>query len=382
MSIINKIPKYMVLFALIAFMFLGLASTTARGMLLIIFVAIMACMIRSIEYIHKPEVMGIILLLIINTIYFIFSDISRHSGFYANIILSLGIFFFSYYYSIKGKLNEKEIVITFILLMLATSYRFFVEREEMLFERGGNQGTMNLSYAFVVFMPYVFYVKNKILSIALVIFALFMVLNGAKRGAILIFLLSAVYYIYFEYIRQVKKFKYTYLVIAAIALVVSCYLMKDIYISNEYLQSRIEDTIEGNTNGREYIYRMIWGKWSTEQNILKLIFGYGFCSSMDIAGNRAHNDWLELLATAGLLGIIFYLVYMTKLIRSRNEIQDPLDRRVMTLIVLILFMKSLFSMSYCSVENMAIFLLLGFVTGRNRKRLSPRQSMHGEILLR
>ena len=128
----------------------------------------------------------------------------------------------------------------------------------------------------------------------------------------------------------------------------------------------MESTMAGNMNERDHIYRAIWEKWSTEDSFFNFVFGYGFCSSMDIAGNRAHNDWLEMLATAGLIGEITYICYYINLFRTRSEISEVRDKRVLDLILLILILKSLFSMSYCSVENMAIFLLLGFVIGRSK----------------
>ncbi len=370
---INSLPKYTVLLALIVFMFLGLTSVVARGMLVIIFIAIIVSIADCIKYSHRNEVGAILILLIVNSILFIFGDVGRHSGFYANIVLNLGIFFFSYNLSEKGRLSEKEIVVTYILLLAATSYRFFVEREEMLFERNGNQGTINLAYAFVIYMPFVFYIRNKILSILLVLFALFMVLNGAKRGAIFIFVISALYYIYIVFVKQATKYKFLYVIIAVITLFAAFYLMKDVYLNNEYLQSRLDSTLEGNTNGRDYIFRTIFNKWTTESNFFRFLFGYGFCSSIDIAGNRAHNDWLEMMATGGLLGEVVYILYWIKLLNAQLYIKDELDKKAVTLILIILLLKSFFSMSYCSVENMAIFLLLGFLTGRNRLRRLAKQ---------
>ncbi|MBQ5474501.1 MAG: hypothetical protein IIT65_07310 [Lachnospiraceae bacterium] len=342
----------------------------ARGMLVVIFIAIVISFSRCIGFVKRTEVNAIFILLLINSIYFIMGDVDRHNGFYANILLNLGIFFFSYDLSLKGKLSKNEIVVTYILLLVATSYRFFVEQEEMLYERNDQRATMNLAYAFVIYMPFVFYIRNKLLSIILVLFALFMVLNGAKRGAILIYALSVVYYVYYEYIRQIKKFKYRYIIIGLVGIVIAVQIAKRIYLENEYLQMRIENTMEGNSNGRDEIFSAIWDKWSTESSTINFVFGYGFCSSVDIAGNRAHNDWFEMMATAGLVGIITYIFFWIQLIRMRVKTKDELDKIVFTLTLLILFVKSLFSMSYCSVENMAIFLLLGFLTGQNRRNVT------------
>lgn len=324
-------------------------------------------MFRCLNYLKRAEVQAFFLLLLINTVYFMFGDVSRHSGFYANIILNLGIFFFSNYLSIKGKLSEQEVVITFFFLLIATSYRFFIEREELLYEFNGRERTINLSYAFVIFMPFLFYVKNKVISGILILFTLYMVLLGAKRGAILIFVISALYYVYYTFIKNEKKIKYSHVLIAIAVIVVAFFLTKDVYLESEYLQSRLEMTVEGNANGRNYIYKAIWNKWITENNIPNFLFGYGFCSSLDIAGNRAHNDWLEMMATAGLGGVIIYITYWSLLLRVKRAIIDPLDKRCLNLILLILILKSFFSMSYCSVENMAIFLLLGYVLGKNNE---------------
>lgn len=369
MNIINAASKYIILLALVVFMLLGLTSTIARGMLVLIFCAIVYCLCRCLGYLPRREVSAIFVLLAVNTLYFVFGDMGRHSGFYANIVLNLGLFFFSYYLSLKGRLSEKDVLVTYILLLLASSYRFFVEEAEMLYERNDQRGTMNMAYAFVIYMPFVFYVRNKVLSTVLVLFALFMVLNGAKRGAIFIYVISVIYYMYYTYFKGIEKLNYKYAFLGLIAVIATVYLANEVYINNLYLQDRLELTMEGGTNDRDRLYRAIWGKWSEEGSFIHFVFGYGFCSSLDIAGNRAHNDWLEMMATAGLVGEITYVFYIANLYRARNIIKDILDKRVINLILLILFVKSFFSMSYCSVENMAIFLLLGYVTGKNRSNL-------------
>lgn len=370
MNLFVEIPKYTVLLALVVFMLLGLESPVARGMLVIIFIAIVFCIGSCLEYMKRPECTAIISLLVLNTVYYILGDISRHFGFYSNILLCLGIFFFSYYMSLNRRLKEWQIVAVFVLLLIATSYRFFQERAELMDYYDEVNKTMNLSYAFVIFTPYLFYVKNKFLTIILVLFCLFMVLNGAKRGAIFIFFISIAYYLYYEYIVQKGKIKIKYMVIACAFILAALFYVEYAFENNVYLQARLDETLEGNTNGRRYIYRTIINKWTSEDNLLNFIFGYGFCSSMDIAGNRAHNDWLELIASSGLLGLLVCILYYVKLLKAKKAVLPIVDRRAFSLLLLILFLKSMFSMSYCSVENMPIFLLLGFIIGRNRKCFS------------
>lgn len=366
----NKSFLYIIYASLIMYMFLGLASIYARYMLVVILLAISFCLLSSLKNPSKSVFFSLFSLLALNVIYYLISDKVvagvETTGFFSNIVLCLGIFFVSFYFSKKNIMTQEQLPIVFFFLFIVTSYRFFIERQEMILSHEGRRMTQNLAYSFVIYLPVLFYYKKKLLSIAFYFLSLFMVVTGAKRGAILVFLIFSIYYFYVEYAHQMKKIKFRYVVLGVIFASVAIMIAYNVYLSNEYLQMRIDNTMEGDSNGREYYFRYIWQKWLSEQNPISFLFGYGFCSSIGMIGNHAHNDWLEILSTAGLLGVIVYSFFYATMIRQNKNLYPSADKKVLTSIIIILFVKSLFSMSYCSVENMSIFLILGYVVGNKR----------------
>ena len=360
--------------SLIAFMFLGLTSLVGRGFLAIILCFITVCLIKCIKYLNKIECLSVFLLLTLNVIYYVFGDKNvsgvETTGFFSNIVLCLGIFFVSFYFSKQKSITDNQIIVVFSLLLLVTSYRFVVERAEKMLLHEDRRLTMNLAYSFVIYSPVLFLIRKKIIAVPYLLISLFMIVTGAKRGAILIFVLFLAYYIYNMYVRQIKKFKIKYFLLGIILLTAVMMVAYNAYQTNVYLQMRVENTMAGDSNGREIYYRYIWDKWSSEGNPIHFLFGYGFCSSIPMIGNHAHNDWMELMATSGLLGLCIYLFFYGTLISYRNRMNHNNDWYVLSSIIFVLFTKSLFSMSYCSVENMAIFFLLGYVLGKNETKLA------------
>ena len=74
--------------------------------------------------------------------------------------------------------------------------------------------------------------------------------------------------------------------------------------NSEYFVSRYEQTLEGNTSGRNDIYENLWNTLLLEPNPLYFYLGRGANSTLNIVGNGAHQDWLETFCNNGLLGVI------------------------------------------------------------------------------
>ena len=80
------------------------------------------------------------------------------------------------------------------------------------------------------------------------------------------------------------------------------------YISNTNLQERFSTISEG--SGRDWIYENLFSIWLFRSEILDYLFGYGINATVRFVGFFAHNDWLELLMSLGILGIISYVVLL------------------------------------------------------------------------
>lgn len=372
----KQIEIYLPLFLIVAFVFLGLANPIARVILLIIGMYIVYSMVKCQRMLSRPVVFNVFSLILLNFIYFLLSDKTIRGaytmdittfGYFANLFLNLGIFFVPYYYVQKDKFNDNNIKIFFVFLFLASLYSFMIEREEAMIERDG-RATLNAVYGLVIILPYLFLFKNKIITLAFLGAALYCVLWGSKRGAIVIFIVFSVYYLYIRFYKRTERMRFLMPIIAIAIFMAGYYFAQKIFMENEYLQLKYDLAMAGDTNGREELYNKIFNKWSSENSIFHILFGYGFNSSMVITGGtRAHNDWFELMATAGLLGILVFISLFVRLIQTHFSFKKYDRMYIIDSIIIIWGLRSLFSMSYMDVNNMPLCFILGYELSKIHK---------------
>ena len=145
------------------------------------------------------------------------------------------------------------------------------------------------------------------------------------------------------------------------------------YSQNIFLQTRVQQAETGIWSGRENIYVNIFTEWLNSDSIIQFIFGYGFMGSMKISGtgNVAHNDWLELLANNGIIGILIYLVLFYYGFKSCfNPYWDRNKQLVLLTIMLIWFATTLFSMGFTSSSFTGMFLMIAYLIGDKTGKLS------------
>lgn len=225
--------------------------------------------------------------------------------------------------------------------------------------------TNNSAYSFVIVIPFVpFLIKsNKYIGFAVALIVIGMILTCAKRGAILCAGIAALVYL-IEFFRGRKLTIRMFGLIICVIGVVTVFVIRQ-YESNAYLQERMEQTAEGNSSRRDIIYNRLLRKWERDHSITKVLLGNGTAASVEIAGNYAHNDWLELLADNGLLGVLLYLGLFISFFRYFNKKDVPRENRLIANIILsIWFAETLFSMGYTDMMNSFYMILLGIETAR------------------
>lgn len=189
---------------------------------------------------------------------------------------------------------------------------------------------------------------------------------SAKRGAILIAFVSILHFLYFYYIKNNKKNILKNALIFLFILASIFLSVMYIYNNNDFLQLRFEMTLEGDSSLRDYLYQQMFDYWSSSYNSLwNFIFGFGFLSSVSITGLYAHNDWLELLTMSGLFGVVIYLILFIQIFKFiRIKYIDSKDRNIVISILIIWFLKTIFSIGYFDVTLINILFLLGYIVGK------------------
>lgn len=338
------------------------------------------------HYNIRPFLKAVIVFLAILEIYGVFLMVSGERITFASMnavsnytylkglaISILPIFPF-YVFARKGLLTEKLTKRwVWVLLVVATSYFFYLRNRVLMaqFEMGSDieEITNNAGYLFLALLPFTVFFRNKpLLQYAMMSYCMLFILLGFKRGAIIIGAIVIVICA-FDTIKHTKgKIKTKSKLLTGVLIVIGIYLVQYLLNTSDYFNARIDETLEGGSSGRDRIYSALYYHFINHTNFFQLLFGSGALSSIKIAGNYAHNDWLELLVNQGLLGVLVYAVYWKNAFMEwrRSDKTQSYSLALGTLL-LSLFLESLFSMSYGNMEFYST-MLFGYCLSQNHKR--------------
>lgn len=263
----------------------------------------------------------------------------------------------------KGLFTERFNLVA-VMLLLISSFIYFESLKLVMLARfiGRDAITNNASTVFLYILPFILLLKNRLISYCVAIVCAYFLMEGAKRGnivfAIPIILLFVVLIFRDKQVKVYEKFLFVIIFLFAIS------WGSKRFSENEYLQKRVEETIEGDSSNRDKIYSNAWNVYSESESVRNIIFGYGFDATINNKkiGNYAHNDWLEILVDYGAVGIVFYLsifILLYKQIRKTKKLQK---RFVLSAVFLVWFSKSLLSMGFTEETTFVLFMLLGGVT--------------------
>ncbi len=248
----------------------------------------------------------------------------------------------------EGILTHKFILVSAILLTVAAIPSFYNAQQLALAKlaSGGDETTVNASTIFLMLLPLLLCLKKRMVSLVLYCICLFFLITGAKRGNTLAAIIPSILFLWMLFKENKKNvFKISLLVIAVAAIAVWA---KDMVLSDDYLLSRYEQTLEGNTSGRGVIYSTMWNMWSGSDNIVNLLFGYGYNGTFLYSPMHkfAHSDWLEILVDFGLLGALFYAAIFISFARLYFRLDRGYARLACIAIVSIWLMKTIYSMGF------------------------------------
>lgn len=295
-------------------------------------------------------------------------------NYFKSILISLTPFFAGYYFSKKGQLNEKKLLVFFMFLIIDTigSFYFNMEQVQSTGSTFREEITNNISYNFVgllLFIPLLS--KRAYWGYAGMGVLFYYIMIGAKRGAIIIgFLLAIlnVFYLLRSSGKDVRKIIRSFF-IGLVGLVAIGLVAHFVFQNSDYLQKRLRQTLEGNMSGRDTRYSAIWYAWHNSDSILNYLFGLGYLSSINITGGYAHNDWLELLSSFGLCGVFVYILFFVGLFKiALNKNYTFEQRYIVFMFTVYLGLKSLISMGFMDSFTTGIGLILvGYILGKGKK---------------
>lgn len=257
-----------------------------------------------------------------------------------------------------GVLTEKFITTIAILFVIVAVPAFYNAQQIALSKllSGGEETTTNASGLFLMLLPLIFLVKDRVVSLGVFCACLFFLVQGAKRGNIVAAVIPSMLYVWVLFKENRRSFLKTLLLV--IAIIGIAVWAKDLVLEDDYLLQRYEDTLEGNTSGRNVIYATMWNLWAGADSLINYFFGYGYDGTIthSFMHKRAHSDWLELFVNFGVLGVLCYVSVFVALIKSYLKYPAGVLRYVFLSIVIIWFLKSLYSMGFTD-ESLALLAI-------------------------
>lgn len=344
--------------------------TTLSGTL---YIFIGLCAWVKIAFISKDRLVNFLsIFVIINIIYWLIGP-NNYVSFSGEIISTFGIlkytlitllsYFTFTFLSLKNAITHRFLIYSFLIYSFLFIGDFYHEKVMLLLE--SENVVNNSAYSVLSLMPFVFMIKRKYISL-IVLFVLYViVLSAMKRGAIIIATACVCLYLVYFFKNNKKRIKLWSVVLIIIVIGFLYRYLYYFYVNNPFLQYRIQATIEGSSSGRDIIMTNLLTKFF-DGNLLNQLFGFGFYKSIEIAGNAAHNDWLEILISFGLIGVILYLLIFFQMFQTLKTVKDISLKYMMISCICIWFLKSIFSMGYMDVTLIPILLLISFIKQQSR----------------
>lgn len=319
---------------------------------------------------HSPILRVTFILILMYTVYgiihFMFDEavIGQNTYYYLQSALnSLAPIFLFYDFTMNGKLTSDRIKIYLPILILICILLYYKNESKVLLETNKEEITNNAGYYFIPLIPFLFfYSKNPVLQCVFMGIILLYVFMGMKRGAILIGVFGTLILLYANIRNSSRKMKSVYLALSII-IVVGIYKLFSYMMNNSaYFMTRLEQTMEGNSSGRDVIYGNLWNTLLLETEPFYFYFGRGAESTLKVTGLFAHQDWLEIFCNNGFIGvcILFFFFYISA--RSAWRCRTSFTRMMFysfVTIIIIIFSKTLFSMSIQDLD-LSESMLLGY----------------------
>ena len=326
-------------------------------------------------FILVMSVYGIALMLDTRPLYFDFEFTQSVTKleFLKALYISLLPVYAMFYFTKQQLLTTASIQGLSIILIVSTTLSYFQAQEEALekaLELGSQQEefTNNMGYRFLQIFPLMFFWQRRpILQYIFMGYIFTFIIMGLKRGAILVGTICLLWFLYRMMVSSNKKTRMTIVLLTILMLIAGSYFVADFYATSEYFQYRVDQTIDGSSSGRDNLYVLLWEYFINQESFFNILFGNGAMMTIMVAGNFAHNDWLELAICQGVLGVSIYLAYFFSLFSIfRRSSNSNLIYNILGMVLLIMFASSLFSMSYNSL-SLATTLSLGYCMAKQNE---------------
>lgn len=291
-----------------------------------------------------------------------------------NVYISVLPIYYFYYYALARQMTSANIIFiytTFLLYSIVMYYQYYHFASKLL---DAEEITNNTSYFFVPLIPMLQLVKIKdVWKYFLITIIFAYLLMAMKRGA---FIAGAVMIIMFmiHHFKNVSwKHKFYILCLSIIVLFAIYHFTIYLYADSNYFQGRIDQTLSGNSSGRNDMYSSYISYFLERTTILEFLIGNGANSTYVLLGDYAHNDWIEFAINQGIGGVLIYLTYWIAFIWEWKNYRGEIEcKKTLEGVIVAYFLISLYSMSFDGMPSAAAFCI-GYCLAMNEKAKRTQQ---------
>lgn len=288
---------------------------------------------------------------------------------YQSILPIFPFYYFARHNKLTVALMQKWILVFFVVVIMSYIKNQYLIMSSLGMSEDGL--TNNAGYEFLALFPLISLCnKNRLIQNILFIVCLIFIIFSIKRGAIIVGIIAYTWFLLNSSGKSGKS-RFKTLLLVGLASVVIYNLFTYLIATNDYFLIRYEETLDGNTSGRDSIYQSLIHTYTHESTFIQQLFGRGAYGTLKVADNVAHNDWLELLIDLGLFGFIVYFVYWISLIKT--WISSKVNKEIylaLGLFVIIYLSKTFFSMSYSDMPIYSTIVFGYCLAHSQQKKLS------------
>lgn len=337
-------------------------SFLSRALILILLMVSFYYTIYAIIHFKLPKPMKILgVMLAIWTVYglimIILQDNSTAPSFnyIKDIYISFLPIYTIYVFVKKGWLTEKMLLLWTYVFVVIGVMLFYSNARARMDLLGADEVTNNSGYAIVTIIPLLLLFKDKpIIQYVLLGVCMFHVIIGMKRGAILCGAVCTLWLVLSNMTQEKKltskaaRNMFWRLLLTVGMIVGGIIVVTNLFATSDYFNHRFEQTMDGDTSGRDEMYSMMLDYY-LNQDFWKVLVGNGGYSTESIFGILAHNDWLEIAIDNGLILLVVYAAFWISMIVMFLKGDKTKERIMLGMFLLIYLFKSFVSMSYSAV---------------------------------
>lgn len=303
--------------------------------------------------------------LILNIITFIFKGeftddyINRLKG----ILLNMLPFFAFYYFTKKGILKSNHLLLVFWVLLIISIIKFNNSINELKQLKGNPLNMVsNTSYLFLGLIPFVFLFKRRIFSYLTLFLMFVFLLQSLKRASIIGGIIGFVILFYEQFKNGKGRFKGLHYIGSTLIILTISYFGYQYMMDHQNVIVRFQSMLAGDSSGRETLVNIAFDYWHQSDSYITYLFGEGFASTLKIIGGSAHNDFIEVLVSFGLIGSVFYMsIFYFGFKEVFNSNRNLNNRSTLICLLLIGLITSVTSRWYTSNFAYSQMLLLPYI---------------------